>query len=479
MKKFFNWLFRDYGIIYFLVFLLQVSILVILILLSSRFNPDTDYNNTNVLNTINMSQVDTAENLASPDLTGKEYLGNGEYQLRSFATYNVYTGIIKLNGLASNLGLFSLIQPLEKNNDYTFTFYYVSGKDNVLDLNAGTATYRFIYTTIPSQFKSNPYINTVNWDSDVEHMVILNAQNRVFDNLELKLQLEKGSTATPYEVPKQALEQHIQFEKDNSYNDGYNIGSGEGYDEGFDDGEYNGFNAGLNNVYTFHTLIDFLSPFEFDNGGDLKAFRYRFSNYGLELEDMWLGEILDMASWRYYSRPLKYILNISYDDKNSYLVYDLRDTYNSPSTITKSLIQGDFERVEITVNLDNFVIFRLYDRYRNVVYELNSDDDLELMQNLDIAVFTNINQTDFQKGYENGFKQGKDEGYTSGKSHGYNEGLAETDAIGFNALLTTIFVGLGGFLSINILPNISIGAIIAVPIVFGLIYFIIGRRKGD
>lgn len=61
----------------------------------------------------------------------------------------------------------------------------------------------------------------------------------------------------------------------------------------------------------------------------------------------------------------------------------------------------------------------------------------------------------------------------------YNQGLTETDATGFNSLLVTVFSGLGSLLAIEILPNIYIGAIIAVPLVFGIIAFILGKRKGD
>lgn len=73
-------------------------------------------------------------------------------------------------------------------------------------------------------------------------------------------------------------------------------------------------------------------------------------------------------------------------------------------------------------------------------------------------------------GYENGY----DEGYNVGYNKGLNEQIADRD---FAYLLRSAFIAIGAFLGINLLPGISIGAIIAVPIVFGIIAFILGRKK--
>ena len=57
--------------------------------------------------------------------------------------------------------------------------------------------------------------------------------------------------------------------------------------------------------------------------------------------------------------------------------------------------------------------------------------------------------------------------------------MVENDPSGFGGLLSSVFIGLGSLLSIEILPGIYIGAIVAVPLVFGIIFFILGKRKGD
>ena len=88
----------------------------------------------------------------------------------------------------------------------------------------------------------------------------------------------------------------------------------------------------------------------------------------------------------------------------------------------------------------------------------------------------------YNEGYEEGKEDGKTIGYNQGYDEGYNEGYnkglnEQAEEQGFTVLLKSVFVAIGTFLGINLLPGISIGAIIAVPIVFGIIAFIIGKRK--
>lgn len=64
--------------------------------------------------------------------------------------------------------------------------------------------------------------------------------------------------------------------------------------------------------------------------------------------------------------------------------------------------------------------------------------------------------------------------YMRGKFDGQ---LESDDELGFGGLLSASFVALSSLLAIELLPNISLGMIIAIPIVFGVIAFILGRRK--
>ena len=100
----------------------------------------------------------------------------------------------------------------------------------------------------------------------------------------------------------------------------------------------------------------------------------------------------------------------------------------------------------------------------------------------------------YDEGYEEGYNQGYEEGceegdwygyhegysigYEKGDADGYNRGISENmESGGFGFVLKQVFVSIGAFLGIQLLPGISIGAIIAVPIVFGIISFILGRRR--
>ncbi len=80
----------------------------------------------------------------------------------------------------------------------------------------------------------------------------------------------------------------------------------------------------------------------------------------------------------------------------------------------------------------------------------------------------------YQEGHEAGYQEGHEAGYNIGYNAGINEQLDDKD---FTVLLKSVFLAIGTFLGINLIPGISIGAIISVPIVFGIIAFIIGKRK--
>ncbi len=151
----------------------------------------------------------------------------------------------------------------------------------------------------------------------------------------------------------------------------------------------------------------------------------------------------------------------------------------------------------------------------------NTETNWEVPSSSRILTDINFQETDdvYSKGYNKGYWEGKNDGYSKGLDDGYdkgfddgydetmfnifhngfnvdsgydqtesrpyiagfNAGIEKSTDFSFTSLLAQIFTGLGSFLAIQLLPNISIGAIIAVPIVFGIIAFIIGKRggKGD
>lgn len=83
----------------------------------------------------------------------------------------------------------------------------------------------------------------------------------------------------------------------------------------------------------------------------------------------------------------------------------------------------------------------------------------------------------FDKGYFEGKNDGIKQGYNEGYNVGYSEGLVTNPNNNFGSMILSVLLGVGAVLSIELLPNITIGAIIAVPIVFGIIAFVLGRKK--
>lgn len=84
----------------------------------------------------------------------------------------------------------------------------------------------------------------------------------------------------------------------------------------------------------------------------------------------------------------------------------------------------------------------------------------------------------YEDGYDYGFPLGRQQGYDMGVDKGFNDGVASATDYSFFGLITQVFAGLGSFLAIELLPRITIGALLAVPLVFGIISFIIGKRGG-
>lgn len=254
------------------------------------------------------------DNLAAPDLEGKQYLGNNEYRLLNESgitiDYNVYSGVISINGTSNsniNYDLQSEFSVGVLSPPNIYSYYYVNGSVTINKF--------FVITTHFYSQANRMEINSTNYMNYNEQTLldeIIRVQFNIrsgdtFNNLQFKLQLEIGDTATDYQVPLEAIEQHIE------------LGNGDG-----------------------------------------------------------------------------------------------------------TGIPGD-----------------------------NGD------------------------GYNDSYFDGFNDGWYEGFDKGYNKGLNETDATGFVGLLTAVFGGLGALLSIELFPGIYIGAIIAVPLVFGIIFFILGKKKGD
>lgn len=141
--------------------------------------------------------IDKNKNLALPDLTGKEYLGNGEYSIHSYLTYNIYSGVYTLNkndGFSGFIDIRSIDNTL---GDITLQGWVINGvEQSKLD----------IFVRIPN----NPYVvigygvsyHYVSKTLTTESVFsIYLDESDTFNNFQFKVQIEKGTIATPYQVP--------------------------------------------------------------------------------------------------------------------------------------------------------------------------------------------------------------------------------------------------------------------------------------
>lgn len=84
----------------------------------------------------------------------------------------------------------------------------------------------------------------------------------------------------------------------------------------------------------------------------------------------------------------------------------------------------------------------------------------------------------YADGYDTGLETGKDIGYKDGYNSGYDAGqLSDFDGTSW---MKGLFGsnGLGGLLKIEILPGLSIGTIVMIPLMLTLVPFVIGLFKG-
>ncbi len=169
--------------------------------------------------TTNLSQVETmfemfkrelrGYNHAMPDLTGKEHLGDGWYELNSKTKYNALTGYFTINGSGSIPRFPFIFQEL--GGIYTISYEYISGDlsgDRIGVRDYGNNEYMLpIYTYNHKEKLTNIYSNT-----GIDIGFFAN-NGSVYDNLTFKLQIEKGSIATPYQVPGQIPQYKIVGEE--------------------------------------------------------------------------------------------------------------------------------------------------------------------------------------------------------------------------------------------------------------------------
>lgn len=156
------------------------------------------------LNGYTLREVFENRNMAMPDLTGKTEISAGVYRIYNdnglTLDYNTNNGHWVLNGTATTNGW--RVFYLFPTNTYTqtATLKHISGSATKSDYWIGlTSGGNYTGALIAGDRLTDTYtFNITNLTIDIRSLIIL---GDVFNNLTFTIQLEKGSTATPYQVP--------------------------------------------------------------------------------------------------------------------------------------------------------------------------------------------------------------------------------------------------------------------------------------
>lgn len=453
---------------YVIMFLIAFLSLIGLMVLAKKpviYSNEYDLSNNEKISMVEALQVDNdIINLASPDLTNKQYLDNGDYKINNFIIYNVFSGIYTLNGtFNSTTELVKITSDNFVASDLVLQYIFISGSLEYSLQFDSTGVYNW-WGNLGS---SNSTMKKTSYNTNNIRLVALSRSNAI--NVKFKIQLEKGTNATTYQTPISALKQHDNFNYD------------EGYNEGLDEG--------LKSVFDNENLI--LNSQFLARGAT--APDNRFFGYKIELENDFYFSNLDIFGLEQFGSLADLDLTsnvgnvrqgIRLEGKNgvntSYRFQDFQDNYNLLTTI-----KGNKNS---ETKYDTIIIVLATNNLSMPEHEFN-----HLQENIysKIGVYLNnmvlsseAMEHYFNKYYTEGYYDAKEEqkdlieqSYNKGKNEGYNEGLNANPNNHWSDLLFTIFGAFGTILAIEILPGWSIGIIIGIPIVFGIIYFIIGRKK--
>lgn len=278
----------------------------------------------------------------------------------------------------------------------------------------------------------------------------------------------------------------------NGYNTGYNTGYSEGYQEGVNDNMTYGVNTVLNfNQLTQNPLLENITPFLWTN-----SFTRTFQDNGyLKLTPGSSGN-----SWAL-------VQNTPVISGNIYLfVYDV---YKSPTSTNCFILPTDNNG-----NLGNYAIpttegqktpifFNVSDSQLNITKRLYAyGDNVEIyiksclcfnltqiygsgnepttyedfIQDFPSDYYPYITTQLINIDYQNGFIEGKNEGTQEGIAQGIT--IGETHTFSVTDWIMGIFTAFGSFLSIQILPGVTIGLIIGIPFLISLAWFVIRMYRG-
>jgi hypothetical protein len=209
-----------------------------------------------------------------------------------------------------------------------------------------------------------------------------------------------------------------------------------------------------NKVESMQGTTDYILSIEIDQRNAIK-----FSEYD---NILWGGfEYLDYSYNAYF--------NWYFVDTGDYL-----DLYNYDPSASGTLSYAmhrdsgltNIEKSSLSIYNNLFKIVNSYG-YGHLVFEFKTSgmpENYSLYNSLYLTANTST-----QTAYANGYNQGYDAGYNQGQVDDFD---------GFSVVLGAIFDSITVFGSIQLIPGLSLGMIVGVVVIFGLVFFILGKRGG-
>lgn len=200
------------------------------------------------------------------------------------------------------------------------------------------------------------------------------------------------------------------------------------------------------------------------------------------LESLTIVERLTIDEGEYYDTypgiQSIFVMKMNYNSEYRLFVgiFYFNANYEAVSTIVFEKTAGIYDDLNAyyTGALGNVIYYPGYSGYYHIDYlaPVMLKNWLEAMSGYKNQYFTpymDIILRRYQEGYKIGKLEGLDEGYQEGYEAGYTD-LEEAHPFQW---ITLMGEGVGSILSMQVFPHITIGILILIPIVFGLIIMII------
>lgn len=163
---------------------------------------------------------------------------------------------------------------------------------------------------------------------------------------------------------------------------------------------------------------------------------------------------------------------ICYTDENETMITDIPPSNNTNSPFNYSFTTTQdlsaLYIIERGSQFTNGVVMTIFDGSINV--QLVNDYKFNLQAQYDLGY------TDAQTYYTDGY--GRQIIWGEGYDVGYTRGVSEGSLSDGWTFLSTLFGGIGTIFSLEIFPNITVGTFVMIPLLLGLIFFIVKLSRG-